>query len=497
MTRGFEQVFASEKTSAPVGRNPVDSVSISVPGVPGRAGGAPGRWLPLIVCLLVVGGTVSWRQRVYFDGGLDPVVVAKAAVSALALLLSAHIRINCPRPNPIGVRSSVFLALFVLLSTFGGWAAGDGLASLIVAVRVVLVGAAAYLLLRSLSPDVLLRSLFTAMALVGGLAVLTGVLALGSTGGRLQGGLPPLSPNEIALLCGAPAFALIWRNLVHRGHRRDLFLIALLLGGVLASESRTGLAALLLAIAVMVLQARRMPVGAAALVVAALSGIVYALLTTDVLSAYFERSDEGSVATLNSRTIAWTAALELPQTAYAWWLGGGLALKRIPVAGQYWNDQGLDSSWVSAWVQGGMICVLLLLAWTLSAFVAGRRTPRPYRMLITGVLLFQIIRSFLESGLIDGTPSFFLFMVMSTLAESGSRGTLIAAAATWTTAATPPDQKVRPLPSDLLPGARPDSVARSAGSGWATAATADCTAGAGEPSAVVAAVPSRPRLADS
>jgi hypothetical protein len=358
-------------------------------------------------------------------------VVAKAVITAIALALCVHLRLNAGEPHRIGARSSVFLGLMVLASTFGGWAAGDGVASVIVAVRVLMVGAAAYLLLRALSPNVLLRSLFIAMALVGGLAIITGVLALGSTGGRLQGGIPPLSPNEIALLCGAPALALIWRNLSHQGQKLDLLLIVGLLGGVVASESRTGLAALLVAAAVMVLQARRMRVGVVAVVVAALGAAAYALLTTNILSAYFERSNEGSVATLNSRTIAWSAAVDLPQTAFAWWTGGGLALKRIPVQGQYWNDQGLDSSWVSAWVQGGMICVLLLLAWTVSAFVASWRTPRPYKMLITGVLLFQVIRSFLESGLIDATPSFFLFMIMTTLAESGSRGTLLKAARGW------------------------------------------------------------------
>ena len=59
-------------------------------------------------------------------------------------------------------------------------------------------------------------------------------------------------------------------------------------------------------------------------------------------------------------------------------MGGGLALKRIPVQGQYWNDQGLDSSWVSAWVQGGLLCVLLLAVWAVSALVGqlvARRSP--------------------------------------------------------------------------------------------------------------------------
>ena len=403
-----------------------------------------GRWLPLAICLLVVIGSVSWRQKVYFAGGLDPVVIAKAAVAALAVMLAVHARLNARRPNAVGIRSSVLLLLFVLVSTFGGWAAGDGLSAAILAVRVLMVAAAAYLLMRTYSPDVLLRSLFAAMAVVGGLAVVTGALALGSTGGRLEGGIPPLAANEIALLCGAPALALIWRNLAHRGRRLDLLMIIGLLGTVWASESRTGLAALMVAVMIMVLQARLMRPALVGIVVAAAGAAVYVLLTTDLLASYFGRSDQGSVATLNSRTIAWTAALDLPQTAWAWWMGGGLALKRIPVQGQYWNEQGLDSSWVSAWVQGGLICVLLLLIWAISALVAGWRTPQPYRMLITGILLFQIIRSFLESGLIDATPSFFLFMIITTLAESGSRATLLAAAARWPPVEDDPATSQRP-----------------------------------------------------
>lgn len=427
--------------------------------VPDRTG------LALFICLLVVVASVSWRQKVYFDGGLDPVVVAKAGVIALALLLAIHARLSTRDPHPIGVRSLVFLTAYLVVSTFGGWASGDGLSAAIVATRVAMIGAVAYLCLRAFRTEVALRSLFIAMAVVGAVAVVTGILGLGAATTRLQGGFPPLTPNEIALLCGAPALALIWRNLCHAGRRWDLAWTLLLLAGVVASESRTGLAALVAAICLMLVQARRLRPGVVAAVVAACGGVMYVLLTTNVVSAYFERADQNSVATLNSRTIAWSAALDLPQDAYAWWMGGGLALKRIPVQGQYWTDQGLDSSWVSAWVQGGMICVLLLACWILSAFVASWRTPAPLRMLITGVLLFQMLRSFLESGLIDGTPSFFLFLIMSMLAESGSRETLRQAARAW-----PPVESVRTAragraraaPTVPRPGLRPVPVARPA-----------------------------------
>jgi hypothetical protein len=420
---------------APVTEGPRRIQLLRRPGAPADPmfpppwSGRRGYLFAFAIWLLLVGGSVSWRQKVYFDGDLDPVVLAKAVVTGLAMLLCLHARLNCSQPNPIGRRTMTLVAAFVAFATFGGWAAGDGVSAAIVAVRVLMFAAAAYLLVRSFQLDVLLWALFTAMAAVGLVAVLTGALRLGSTGGRLEGGIPPLAANEIALLCGVPALALAWKYLTHRGRGYEVPLILLLLGVVWASESRTGLAALLVAGLVMLCQARRISPAAVVAVIMGAAGVLYAALATNLVAGYFERSTEGSVDTLNSRTIAWSAALDLHQTPVAWWFGGGLALKRIPVEGQYWDTQGLDSTWFSAWVQGGIICLLLLTVIVTCALVASWRTPIPYRMLITGVLLFQVLRSFLESGMMDATPSFLLFMTMSMLAEKASRPTLAAAAA--------------------------------------------------------------------
>lgn len=80
----------------------------------------------LAICLLLVVATVSWRQKVFFDGGLDPVVVGKALLTCLALLLCLHAGLTCGKPNPIGSRTAILLLLFVTVSTFGGWAGGSG-----------------------------------------------------------------------------------------------------------------------------------------------------------------------------------------------------------------------------------------------------------------------------------------------------------------------------------------------------------------------------------
>lgn len=392
----------------------------------------------LSICLLLIGSSVSWRQKVYFDGDLDPVVIAKALLTGLALLVCLWARLNCPRPNPVGRRTVTLVAALVVVSTLGGFFSGDGMSSAIVAVRVAMVGVAAYLLVRSFQVDVLLRALFTAMAVVGLVAVLTGAIKVVTSGGRLEGGIPPLAANEIALLCGVPALALAWRYLSHRGRSRDLLAILVLLGAVVASESRTGLAALVVAGVVMLAQARRIPPVVLGLLAGAVVVAIYVAIATNVVANYFGRSNEGSVGTLNSRTIAWSAALDLHQTPVAWLLGGGLAMKKIPVTGQYWKTQGLDSSWVSAWVQGGIIALGLLLVIVVGALISSWRTPPPYRMLITGVLVFQFLRSFLESGLMDATPSFLLFLTMAMLAEAGSRPILTTAAQASAVPGTPP-----------------------------------------------------------
>ena len=59
------------------------------------------------------------------------------------------------------------------------------------------------------------------------------------------------------------------------------------------------------------------------------------------------------------------------------WFGQGLAQKKISVAGQWWDTQLLDSSWISAVVQGGYLgvgLVVVLGAWTVINAAFSRRS---------------------------------------------------------------------------------------------------------------------------
>ena len=96
---------------------------------------------------------------------------------------------------------------------------------------------------------------------------------------------------------------------------------------------------------------------------------MYVSLATDVLGSFFGRGGAESITTLSSRTIAWSAAFDYSDSAWVRMMGAGLAKKEIPVVGQYWETQVLDSSWISALVQAGRVGMVLLGVWLVWAFV--------------------------------------------------------------------------------------------------------------------------------
>ena len=94
-------------------------------------------------------------------------------------------------------------------------------------------------------------------------------------------------------------------------------------------------------------------------------------------------------------------------------LGKGLSTKTIPVAGQMWQTQVLDSSWVSAFVHAGILGVVI--AGVLIVYTATRaaRIPRPDKDLWLALLTLVVARSVFESGLVEASVSFVVLMVVS------------------------------------------------------------------------------------
>lgn len=376
--------------------------------------------LPYAVCALLVTSAVPWRSDSYFAGTFDPVVLGKAGLSIAALALSLAAFQRAKTIEPVGTRSIGFLTTYLVVTCLGGWASGATFPSVVVAVRVVILAGAAILLLQAYDADVVLRAFVRVMGLVGFVAAITGIASLSS--GRLSGGLPHLPPNAVANLCAVPALVIVWRTIEGRSRGRwDLVSLVTLIAIVVLTGSRTSLAALVFAALVMVIQMRKISAPVFIGLVALLPSVVYLASATSFVSDLLNRGGPSNVSTLSSRTIAWNAALNMSGTWWQQWFGGGLAMKHIPVSGQYWQTQILDSSWISALVQGGAVGVVVAGAWTVVVTGGAMRCTRPSRSLWLGLLAFIIPRSFLESGLFDATPDLLMFMVVALMSEPIAR----------------------------------------------------------------------------
>jgi hypothetical protein len=112
---------------------------------------------------------LPWRYLVFYSGGVDPVVLGKAAVGAAALALACL-------TTPVGVldrihpRTLVLVTLYLMVGLGGALAAGEITASAILAVRVLMVAVTVLLIVASYPPAVLVNSLGMATGpLAGGL----------------------------------------------------------------------------------------------------------------------------------------------------------------------------------------------------------------------------------------------------------------------------------------------------------------------------------------
>ena len=388
---------------------PVGTTRPIGPAVVSPLSGPPAR--ALIVCLLLLISSVAWRKGTYFSGGLDVVVLGKAALGLLALALAA----TAPRRGTPWTRLPVgplpWLALYLCITTLGAALHDSGFPTSVLVARVLIISMTVVFLVRAYPTGALLTALTSAMLLLAAFASLTGVGSL--AGGRLYGGLPPLNANEISLLVSVPLVCVMWRCVHRLATWRDVALVLPALGVIWLTGTRTGLVALALAVVALVMMAPRIPVPMFCCGVLAAPLLLFVLFSTPLLSSYATRGDSASLLTLNSRTVAWNAALDYSETVPAQVLGVGLAVKRIPVSAMYRDDQILDSTWVSAFVQAGVAGTVVLAL--LVAFAVGRAaiSSPPTRSLAVAILVLLLARSLLESGLFDASPSFITFLCVA------------------------------------------------------------------------------------
>lgn len=371
----------------------------------------------LLCCLLLVVSSVAWRKGAYYSGGADAVVVVKAALTCAAVLLAWLM----PRTRESWARfratPMVWLAGYLLISVIGASLSGELTPSLVLAVRLSLLALGLLLLVVSHPWQDVLSALSGSMLLLTAFSIVTGLGSLADTG-RLYGGLPPLNANEICLLISVPVVLLFWKVVNGAAKRAEYVAIFPLVGIVWLTGSRTGLAALIVVLALILLMAPRVPTPVVVGLALAIPAIIYVTFFTPLVGDFASRGeDTASVTTLNSRTVAWQAAFDYPDTLAETLVGSGLSLKQIPVTAMYRNEQILDSTWVSALLQVGYLGVALLLLFVVSSFIRALQLPRPRRSLVLGLLILVIMVSVLESGMFDTTPAFIVFFTMSLLAH--------------------------------------------------------------------------------
>lgn len=367
--------------------------------------------------LLLVLSVVTWRTGSVYGGGVDAVVVAKAAIGFLALSLAWGARINAFHGKPMA-NTFVWLVLaYIGIATFGTWTDGGLRVSGVLSVRLLLVTVTVVLLVKTFPRMQLVKDLLASFALVAVVAAVTGLPTLIGEG-RLAGGVPQMHSNELSFLCAIPALGLVHKILLDKARVHHVILLGVLVAALLATGSRTALVAAILAVLVMIVQARVVQPALVVVLLAMVPLTAWLTLRTEAVSSFFTRegAGEGDLRTLNSRSIAWEAALNHAQTPWTRWFGEGLATKRVPVEGQYWDVQNIDSSWFSSLVQAGWLGVLLLIVWVLLLVRQTARMSWRRRMLFQGLLAALLLRSILETGLIDSSPAFLTLLTLSLLA---------------------------------------------------------------------------------
>ncbi len=294
----------------------------------------------LLIALITLASTVTWRSGVLYAGGIDPVVAAKAALSGVALGAVLIAQAAQLRPVAVSAVPIWLLAGFLSTTMFGAYVSGLTVVSGVLVIRVVILATVGYLFVRAFGYEEAIRCWLSAMAIVAILAAVTGLPSLAS--GRLRGGVPAVHPNELAALCVFPVLGLIWGFVNQRTRTFHHVLLAVLVLITWATGSRTALGAAVLGAVVILCSVRRPTPSRLVALIVATAGFLFIALGTDLLTRIFFRGGRENVTAVASRSIAWSAALTYTDDPWRQWAGSGIAMKEIAVRGQYWTTQLLD-----------------------------------------------------------------------------------------------------------------------------------------------------------
>ena len=219
--------------------------------------------------------------------------------------------------------------------------------------------------------------------------------------GRLSGVLWDVPPTQVAhyaaVILGATV--VLWLCGRLRG-RRTLLIVAVSAAILLATHTRTALAALIAGLLVaglslIVAKQRVRKVFAAAGAVAAV-----ALVTlSGFVTAWLERGQGTSQLTkLTGRTDVWGALLSLPRDRFQEIFGFGLS-------NDSFNGSPIDSNWLASYQAQGLfgvtVCAAILLFLIVAAFFRPRGVERALALFF---ITYCLVASFTEVGFTNATP---------------------------------------------------------------------------------------------
>jgi long-chain acyl-CoA synthetase len=385
--------------------------------------------------LLLVVSVISWRRANVFGGQLDWVVLGKIGLMMAAVLAVLWAKRNVTRNgrsiNTVTASPLLMVALYCGSSAAGAFLFGSLLSSVELSVRVLLVGFVVLTLVELVGPMIAISMLARVLAAVAIWVAVTGTLSSELFPNRLVGNFPPFAggvestadvyPNEIAFLAAVPLVYFAWRTVnVDTRFVRLLVLMALVVI-VFLTESRTTealTAALVLSLLICGTRHERFRLS---MITGAVICILFAVTFTDAIQHLGSRGGTSDIESFGDRMIVWNTVLNMTRPPMQTLFGQGIATKFIPIEGHYWHKQVLDSSWFSAFVHAGVVGVVIAVAFVIYAATQALRNARPAKDLWLALVVLVAVRSIFESGLLDTSTSFIVFMMVSMGAATQAR----------------------------------------------------------------------------
>ncbi|NHB84221.1 hypothetical protein G7085_05170 [Tessaracoccus sp. HDW20] len=198
--------------------------------------------LPYLVWVILIAASIPWRTGTFYEGGADPVVLAKASLSLVALGIGLWAVSRSSTLLDVPAVPVLLLALYLGVTLVGGIANQTTMPSMIVAVRVAILAATLCLMAGVVPAAELMRRLVHVLGALMFMGATTGFMA--NPGGRLGGAIPMLNPNLLALLAVIVTMWLVAKVFMAQENLWELAVIGICLVIILQTGSRTALAAL-------------------------------------------------------------------------------------------------------------------------------------------------------------------------------------------------------------------------------------------------------------